>query len=82
MRMRYLGKDIDKDMVIPVLNGYVYDIELRHTPYRNKNGDMMVRPMVYVYELEDDKCIAAIPYREDEWEKTPDMHKKLDIERV
>ncbi len=81
MRMRYLGKDIDKDMVIPVLNGYDYDIELRHTPYRNKNGDMMVRPMVYVYELEDDKCIAAIPYREDEWEITPDMHKRLDIER-
>ena len=41
----------------------------------------MVRPMVYVHELENDKCIAAIPYREDEWEKTPDMHKRLDIER-
>lgn len=81
MRMRYLGKDIDKDMVIPVLNGYDYDIELRHTPYRNKNGDIMVRPMVYVHELKDDKCIAAIPYREDEWEIAPDMHKKLDIER-
>ncbi len=81
MRMRYLGKDIDKDMVIPVLNGYDYDIELRQTPYRNKNGEIKVRLMVYVHELEDDKCIATLPYREDEWEKTPDMHKRLDIER-
>ena len=43
---------------------------------------MKVRLMVYVHEPEDDKCIATIPYREDEWEKTPDMHKRLEIERV
>lgn len=67
MRMTYLGEDISEDMVVPVLNGFEYDVNITPAPVRNQNGEIKQRLVVFVHELEDDKCIATLPYREDDW---------------
>ena len=67
MLMKYLGKTVSKDMVRPVLNGHDYDVNIVKAPFRNQDGELRTRLVIFVHDLEDDKCIAALTYRENEW---------------
>lgn len=70
MKMLYKGKDIYKGMITPVRNGNSYFVEVVPTPYRSFEATINFTDMARVYDMETARCIACIPYKQEEWKVT------------
>lgn len=67
-KMLYKGENIQKGMIIPVMNNTFYFVIIVNIPYRNLDALISYRTMAKIYNIETSRCIACIPYDEDDWE--------------